>query len=288
MEPHGLSRPSSAHCRFPRPRASDRPGLPWFASAVVSKSTARIGWVFCRLLPMSRASYSPLHLLPGGGAPFGPSAWRSRPCDLWLFLPFRASVPIEPADCRDLLRPLLTSAPRSDTSRRPQSPFTGAQDRPPEVSPASFDARLPDLPPTTLDRYGLRDLSPTRPVAAASYPVLVHQAAPSLSLPSDGTSRCRPCESLALRLHQAGQRTCTSKLPDMLGTPKKEPPLAGRFTFLIFNRSRRLVYFGAAAVVFSFAFSALSFAFCAATWRSAMYFSESSRLLNFVGPIGSV
>ena len=81
-----------------------------------------IGWVFCRLLPMSRASYSPLHLLPGGGAPFGPSAWRSRPCDLWLFLPFRASVPVERADGPRLLCPLLTSAPRSRCLAAPPVP----------------------------------------------------------------------------------------------------------------------------------------------------------------------
>jgi hypothetical protein len=43
------------------------------------------------------------------------------------------------------------------------------------------------------------------------YPVLVHRTASSLSLPSDDTSRCRPCDSLALHLHQVGRRTCTSK-----------------------------------------------------------------------------
>src|SRR3972149_6535235 len=39
------------------------------------------------------------------------------------------------------------------------------------------------------------------------------------TLPSDPLSRGRPCASLALRLHQAVQRTCTSKLSNMLGTP---------------------------------------------------------------------
>jgi hypothetical protein len=38
------------------------------------------------------------------------------------------------------------------------------------------------------------------------------------TLPSDPASRRRPCASLALRRHQAGQRTSTSKLSIMLGT----------------------------------------------------------------------
>src|SRR6185503_7729431 len=39
------------------------------------------------------------------------------------------------------------------------------------------------------------------------------------ALPSDPTSRRRPCASLALHLHQVGQGTLTPKLSDMLGTP---------------------------------------------------------------------
>ena len=54
------------------------------------------------------------------------------------------------------------------------------------------------------------------------------------TLPSDPLSRGRPCASLALRLHQAVQRTCTSKLSNMLGTPLALPrgpsPRAGRGT----------------------------------------------------------
>src|SRR5258708_29854475 len=38
---------------------------------------------------------------------------------------------------------------------------------------------------------------------------------------SDPASRRRPCASLALHLHQVGQGTCTPKLSDMFGTPKK-------------------------------------------------------------------
>jgi NAD(P)-dependent dehydrogenase (short-subunit alcohol dehydrogenase family) len=38
------------------------------------------------------------------------------------------------------------------------------------------------------------------------------------TLPSDATSRGRPCVSLALHLHQVVQGTCTPKLSNMLGT----------------------------------------------------------------------
>ena len=47
------------------------------------------------------------------------------------------------------------------------------------------------------------------------------------TLPSDPASRRRPCASLALRRHQAGQRTSTSKLPSMLGTRKYPPAKPG-------------------------------------------------------------
>jgi hypothetical protein len=39
----------------------------------------------------------------------------------------------------------------------------------------------------------------------------------------DGTSRGRPCASLALRLHQAVQGTFTPKLLNMLDTPRRRP-----------------------------------------------------------------
>src|SRR3569623_329092 len=44
------------------------------------------------------------------------------------------------------------------------------------------------------------------------------------TLPSDDTSRCRPCASLFLHLHQVGKGTSTLKLRNMLGTQKKLPP----------------------------------------------------------------
>lgn len=53
---------------------------------------------------------------------------------------------------------------------------------------------------------------------AASYPISVRRVAVLLSLPSDATSRGRPCESLALHLHQVVQGTFTPKLSNMLST----------------------------------------------------------------------
>jgi hypothetical protein len=44
------------------------------------------------------------------------------------------------------------------------------------------------------------------------------------TVPSDSASRRRPCASLALRRHQAGQRTLTSTLPILLGTQKGGRP----------------------------------------------------------------
>jgi len=64
------------------------------------------------------------------------------------------------------------------------------------------------------------------------YPVLVHRAASSLWLPSDDASRRRPCQSLALHLHQVGRRTCTSQLPNMLGTQRRKWPLRAALLLL--------------------------------------------------------
>src|SRR5713226_1468379 len=67
---------------------------------------------------------------------------------------------------------------------------------------------------------GLRGTGPARPTRIASYSVSVRQVAALLprffqTAPRDG----RPCASLALCLTGPGQRTCTSKLSNMLGTP---------------------------------------------------------------------
>ena len=62
-------------------------------------------WVFSRMSPLSHEPDSP-------SRSFGPSAARSRSCEPWPFLPFRASVPLERTDVFGLLCPLLTPAPR--------------------------------------------------------------------------------------------------------------------------------------------------------------------------------
>src|SRR5258705_13293061 len=53
------------------------------------------------------------------------------------------------------------------------------------------------------------------------------------TLLSDLTSRFGPCASLSLHLHLVVKRTCTSKLSDMLGTPKTNLG-AGRLPNLLF------------------------------------------------------
>src|ERR1700686_303643 len=75
---------------------------------------------------------------------------------------------------------------------------------------------------------GLCGIGPARPTGIASYSVSVRQVAALLprffqTAPHDG----RPCASLALCLTGPGQRTFTSKLSNMLGTPgpaRTDPP----------------------------------------------------------------
>src|ERR1700674_3734510 len=67
---------------------------------------------------------------------------------------------------------------------------------------------------------GLCGIGPARPTRIASYSVSVRRVAALLprffqTAPHDG----RPCASLALCLTGPGQRTFTSKLSNMLGTP---------------------------------------------------------------------
>src|SRR6202035_928439 len=82
---------------------------------------------------------------------------------------------------------------------------------------------------------GLCGIGPARPTRIASYSVSVRQVAALLprffqTAPHDG----RPCASLALCLTGPGQRTFTSKLSNMLGTPgavdakSARPPLLGK------------------------------------------------------------
>ena len=107
--------------------------------------------------------------------------------------------------------------------------------RSPEVSLATFDARPPDLQPHRLMDMDFVVGGPLVPLRLPRYPVFVHQAASSLSLLSDDASRRRPCESLALHLHQVGRETFTPKRPSMLGTQDRDaaaPPQAPEFIAL--------------------------------------------------------
>ena len=128
---------------------------------------------------------------------------------------------------RWLLCPLLTSAPRSRALRRTQSGFPRHGRGPPEVSSDAFPAHPPNLPPRPLMTV---DFAVIRPLVRPGRPRIRFLSIGSRlcsTLPSDPASRRRPCASLALRRHQAGQRTSTSKLPNMLGTRKYPPAKPG-------------------------------------------------------------
>ena len=125
-----------------------------------------------------------------------------------------------------LLRPRLTSASRSRALRRAQSGFRTRRG-PPEVRSTAFPAHPPNLPPRSLMTL---DFAVTCPLVRPGRPHIRFLSIGSRfcsTLPSDPASRRRPCASLALRRHQAGQRTSTSKLSIMLGTQTKEPPRRG-------------------------------------------------------------
>ena len=164
---------------------------------------------------MSRESDSP-------SQSFGPSTARSRSCEPWPFLPFRASVPLERTDGCDLLCPLLTSAPRWGRLAAPsvlrRRGRLGTRRRPPEVSSTAFPAHPPDVHPRPLMDG---DFAVTCPLVRPGLPRIRFLSVRSRfwsTLLSDAASRRRPCASLALHLHQVVQGTCTPKLSNMLGT----------------------------------------------------------------------
>ena len=105
--------------------------------------------------------------------------------------------------------------------------FAGHGRGPPEVSSDAFPAHPPNLPPRPLMTV---DFAVIRPLVRPGRPRIRFLSIGSRlcsTLPSDPASRRRPCASLALRRHQAGQRTLTSKLPNMLGTRKYPPAKPG-------------------------------------------------------------
>src|ERR1019366_2428012 len=128
---------------------------------------------------------------------------------VWAFAARAATMPA--ADfCRTL---------RMDRSTL--SPDSGTCSRPPEVSSTAFHAQPPDLQPAPL-----MDMDFAIPSS------LVRHRMPRIwflfigshfcsTLLSNHTSQRRPCTSLSLLLHQDVKRTSTSKLSNMLGTPRK-------------------------------------------------------------------
>jgi hypothetical protein len=94
-----------------------------------------------------------------------------------------------------------------------------------EVSSTAFLAHPPDLQSQPLmDKDFVVHGPLVRPVLPPIRFLFVESRVCS-TLPSDGPSRSlrSPCASLALRLHQAVQGTCTPKLLNMLDTPCLSP-----------------------------------------------------------------
>src|ERR1035441_6313516 len=107
------------------------------------------------------------------------------------------------------------------------SPDSGSCSRPPEVSSTAFHAQPPDLQPAPLMDM---DFAITSPLVRHRMPRIWFLFIGShlcSTLLSDHAPRRRPCASLSLLLHQDGKRTSTSKLSNMLGTPKKKAHLRG-------------------------------------------------------------
>src|SRR5262245_35078471 len=169
------------------------------ASPVGADEKSSLNWRFSRLSPSRFMSYWPL-------LSFGPSAT------------FRFAAPHLPCRRHDLLRPLLTSALRSDCLTA-FSVAEATQSRSPGVSSVAFRARSPGLRFASLMDM---DFAVSGPLVRRSR--LVPGSCPStrtfarcfLQTPPRGDS---PYTLLALHLHQVGQRTFTSKLLNMPSTP---------------------------------------------------------------------
>jgi len=151
------------------------------ASLLPSSPKASRSWLFCRLMPSSRAAYLPL-----------PSVWAFAAC--------AANTPA--ADfCRTV---------RKDYSIL--SPDSGTCGRPPEVSSTAFNAQPPDLQPALLMDM---DFAVTCPLVQRRMPHIRFLSIGSRlcsTLLSDPASRRNPCASLSLLLHQDVKRTFTSKM----------------------------------------------------------------------------
>src|SRR6202023_343794 len=140
----------------------------------------------------------------------------------------------------DLLRPLLTSALRSECLAA-YSVAAATQSRSPGVSSAAFRAQSPGLRFASLMDM---DFAVSGPLVRRSR--LVPGFCPStrafarcfLQTPPRGDS---PCTLLALHLHQVERRTFTSKLLSMPSTPLNRYAIASRRAASIIPRERSWV-----------------------------------------------
>src|SRR3984885_6475850 len=96
--------------------------------------------------------------------------------------------------------------------------------RSPEVSSIAFHAQPPNLPPVPLMDVGFAIRCSLTRHRRPPIQFLFIGSPVCYTLLSDLASRLSPCASLSLRLHQAVNRTFTSKLSNMLGTHKKGRP----------------------------------------------------------------
>ena len=153
-------------------------------------------WIFCRIPLMSRQSYLPLPIVRAFGH-------RSR-LGLSVCSAFRlwsASLALPTA------WPTMPSADFCATVRTPRGALSseiGTWHRPPQVSSIAFPAPLPDLQPWPLMDW---DFAVSRPLVRPRMPdirFLFVRPRFCAALPSDATSRWRPCALLILHLHQVG------------------------------------------------------------------------------------
>ena len=94
-------------------------------------------------------------------------------------------------------------------------------DRSPGVNPAAFTTHLPNLPPRLLMVMAFAITCLLRQAGRPHIGFLFVRSWFCCTLPSDPASRRRPCASLVLRHHQAGQGTLTPELLSMPGTQDK-------------------------------------------------------------------
>src|SRR4051794_1923032 len=97
--------------------------------------------------------------------------------------------------------------------------------RSPEISSTAFRTQPPNLQPVPLmDMDFVVACQLVRPRMPLIRFLYIGSYICS-TLPSDLTSRRRPCASLSLHLHQVVKRTFTFELSNMLGTHEKAPDL---------------------------------------------------------------